>query len=85
MGAVVEGRALLASTPPPGVSPRCGRAAVQWHRRCCPHGGIALPQYRAAGPKRKMPGVRGQSPRALDSARPDGVQRPDELHIRDLV
>ena len=29
----VEG-ALPASTPPPGVSPRCGRAAVQWHGRC---------------------------------------------------
>ena len=29
----VEG-ALPASTPPAGVSPRCGRATVQWHRRC---------------------------------------------------
>ena len=66
----MEGRALLASTP--------SAAAVRWHGRCRHHGGIALLLHHAAGKKRKMPGVRGQSPRLLGTAGLGSTEKPDE-------
>ena len=79
----VEDRALLASTPPLGTSPPCGRAAVQWHRSAatdCRHGGIALLLHSAAADWPKTENAKGpgtESP-IFWVRRHQSTRKPDE-------